>query len=47
MEWQPQKPPSQSNRLLALAILAIPVTLILIGTLVLLWQFLGQANIGP
>lgn len=47
MEWQPQKPPSQPNRLFALAIVAIPITLILIGALVLLWQILGQASSGP
>lgn len=46
MQWQPQKPPSHRIRLLALAIVAIPITLILVGTLVLLWQLLGQASSG-
>jgi flagellar basal body-associated protein FliL len=46
MQWQPQKPPSHRTRLLAIAIVAIPVTLIVVGTLVLLWQLLGQASSG-
>jgi hypothetical protein len=44
MQWQPQKPPSQRARLLAMAIVAIPITLILVGTLVLLWQLLGASS---
>lgn len=44
MQWVPQKPPSDRVRLFALAIAAIPITLILVGTLVLLWQLLGQAT---
>ena len=46
MQWQPRKSPSHPNRLLALAIVAIPITLILVGMLVLLWQILGQASSG-
>jgi hypothetical protein len=44
MQWQPQKPPSHLTRLLAIAIVAIPITLLLIGTLVLLWQLLGASS---
>jgi flagellar basal body-associated protein FliL len=46
MQWQPQKPPSDRTRLLAIAIVAIPITLIVVGALVLLWQLLGQASSG-
>jgi hypothetical protein len=46
MQWQPQRPPSHRTRLLVIAIVAIPITLIVVGTLVLLWQLLGQASPG-
>jgi hypothetical protein len=47
MQWQPKKAPTHRTRLLAIAIVAIPITLIVLGTLVLLWQLLGQASSGP
>jgi hypothetical protein len=36
MQWVPHKPPSHRVRLLAVAIAAVPIILILVGTLVLL-----------
>jgi hypothetical protein len=44
MQWEPQKPASQRAHLVAIAIVVVPVTLLVIGTLVLLWQVLGQAT---
>ena len=46
MQWQPQKPPSHRARLLAIAIIAIPITFFVVATLVLLWQLLGQTSTG-
>ena len=44
MQWEPQKPASHRAHLVAIVIVAVPVTLLVIGTLVLLWQVLGQAT---
>jgi hypothetical protein len=44
MQWQPQKPASPRAQRVALAIAAIPILLFVIGTLVLLWQLLGQPS---
>ena len=46
MQWVPQKPPSHRTRALALAIASIPITLIVVGAVILLWQILGQ-SVGP
>jgi hypothetical protein len=44
MQWVPQRPPTRRVRLSAIAVVAIPILLLVIGTLVLLWQLLGATN---
>jgi hypothetical protein len=44
MQWQPQKPASPRAQRVALVIAAIPITLLVIATLVLIWQLLGQPS---
>lgn len=41
MQWVPQKPASHRTKLVALTIAAIPIALLVVGTLVLAWQLLG------
>ncbi len=45
MQWQPTTPPSPRRKRLAFAIAMIPVALLVIGMLVLTWQWLGTATI--
>jgi len=44
MQWVPHKPPSRRVKLSVVAVAAIPIVLVVVGTLVLLWQLLGSTS---
>ena len=44
MQWEPRTPPGPRLKLLAFAIVLIPVVLIVVGVLLVVWQLLGQST---
>ena len=44
MQWVPQKPASHRSKLVAFTMVAIPIALVIVATLVLAWQLLGASS---
>jgi len=44
MQWVPQKPPNPRSKVVAFAIVCIPIVVVIVTALVLAWQLLGAST---